>query len=100
LHGEVKAMDRPEGLPALTGLRFLAALSVLLGHATGTLLHFGDGENRWCILLGDLTGIGVPLFFVLSGFVIHYNYHRPIRDNPARGSTVSAVYSRGLLHPV
>jgi peptidoglycan/LPS O-acetylase OafA/YrhL len=100
LHGEVKAMDRPEGLPALTGLRFLAALSVLLGHATGTLLHFGDGENRWCILLGDLTGIGMPLFFVLSGFVIHYNYHRPIRDNPARGVFNFFVARFARLYPL
>jgi peptidoglycan/LPS O-acetylase OafA/YrhL len=93
-------MDRPEAFPALTGLRFLAALSVLLGHATQPLLHFGDGNHRWCIWLGELPGIGMPLFFVLSGFVIHYNYHRPIVDNPARGIYNFVVARFARLYPL
>lgn len=60
-------MHRPP-IPALTGLRCVAALSVAVGHSLpvnlsvlGTSLH-------------GLTGIGMPLFFTLSGFIIHYSY--------------------------
>jgi peptidoglycan/LPS O-acetylase OafA/YrhL len=100
LNGEVRTSNRPEGFPALTGLRFLAALSVLLGHATGGILHFGDGEVGWSILLKTLTGIGMPLFFVLSGFVIHYNYHRSIIDNPVRGVYNFLVARFARLYPL
>ena len=56
-------------LPALTGLRFVAALLVLLYHFQD-LITFPP-------ILRDLAargGIGVPLFFVLSGFILTYTY--------------------------
>ena len=60
-----------ERIPSLTGLRFVAALGVVLRHyqlvgalnrpaLAGPLLYFGRE--------------GVGLFFVLSGYVITYNY--------------------------
>ena len=63
-------------LRALHGLRFLAAFCILYSHACGWLANFKDKQT---ILhyTGELVGIyGMPLFFVLSGFVIHYNYSR------------------------
>src|SRR5688572_18764520 len=65
-------------LPVLTGLRFVAAFSVLIGHA----VVWTGGEKllaeRLIAGIGPFIiqgpALGMPLFFVLSGFVIHYNY--------------------------
>lgn len=65
------ASDRPVALPALTSLRFFAALHVLL-------YHFAQGQVaalpefvRTFIASGNT---GVTFFFVLSGFILGYNY--------------------------
>jgi peptidoglycan/LPS O-acetylase OafA/YrhL len=58
-------------LPALTGLRFFAAATVLVSHfayrglvdVPQPILHFVDGGRT-----------SVALFFVLSGFILTYNY--------------------------
>lgn len=58
-------------LKSLTGLRFLAALSIVWAHLT-IPLHFQLlGGN---VDLATTSILGMTLFFVLSGFVIHYNY--------------------------
>ena len=49
-----------DNLDALTGLRFIAAFTIALGHTEAVVL--------------EITGIGMPLFFTLSGFIIHYVY--------------------------
>jgi peptidoglycan/LPS O-acetylase OafA/YrhL len=49
-----------ENLDALTGLRFVAAFTIVLGHM----------YSPWL----EITGIGMPLFFTLSGFIIHHVY--------------------------
>lgn len=62
---------RKKALPPLTGIRFYAALFVFLSHApivaqmdrlTGERLLFNAGV------------VGVSFFFVLSGFILTYNY--------------------------
>jgi len=68
-----------EVLP-LTGLRFLAALFVVLGHSINSLLTFNPPVQNLLIAFQILTAIGMSLFFVLSGFVIHYNYYGSIRE--------------------
>lgn len=50
----------PGNMASLTGVRFLAALTIALGHT----YHPAD----------VITMIGMPLFFTLSGFIIHYVY--------------------------
>src|SRR5947209_17256968 len=55
-------------LPALTGLRFLAAVCILVHHSLGSFgfpnsFSFGPG------LVGAVT-----FFFVLSGFILAYNH--------------------------
>jgi peptidoglycan/LPS O-acetylase OafA/YrhL len=61
-------------LPSLTGLRFFAAFFVLCGHAAPALIKFSPDLVLPRNIAMSLTGIGMTLFFVLSGFVIHYNY--------------------------
>ncbi|MDX6231026.1 MAG: hypothetical protein QOI76_4416, partial [Frankiales bacterium] len=58
-------------LPALTGLRFVAALAVVLSHFSEQRLV--DVPRRLVTFL-DGGRTAVSLFFVLSGFVLAYNY--------------------------
>jgi len=60
-------------LPALTGLRFIAAFCILFMHTTVWCSPFRD-SNVFHEVASIIGIYGMPLFFVLSGFVIHYNY--------------------------
>jgi peptidoglycan/LPS O-acetylase OafA/YrhL len=88
-------------LPALTGLRFLAALTVLIEHAWIQLFKFqgaATGLRHW--LLPNGGAFGMSLFFVLSGFVIHYNYRQVVTGQGPAGlaAFVWARFSR--LYPL
>src|SRR5712691_7440959 len=90
-------MQRPE-IPSLTGLRFYAAALVLWAH-TVTAFFMPAGVP----ILGSspVTGfLGMTLFFVLSGFVIHYNYGESLGSLKARAiySFVIARFAR--LYPL
>src|SRR6266705_2490356 len=66
---------RPE-LPALTGLRGIAAGLIVLTHYTRWCAPFDyhtlpQTFERFCGALGETA---MTLFFTLSGFVIVYNY--------------------------
>lgn len=66
-------MSGGRALDALTGLRFFAALHVVLFHFAAPVLAQGPAP-QW---LRDLSGAGysaVGVFFVLSGFVLAWNY--------------------------
>ena len=75
-HGDGEQSRRPhlKDIPALTGLRFVAAFSVLLAHGVSTLLADHETPLGTVYWLKQASGFGMTLFFVLSGFVIHYNY--------------------------
>jgi peptidoglycan/LPS O-acetylase OafA/YrhL len=60
-------------VPALDGLRGLAALLVAGAHYMTM-----EGGAPLSDIVQTLTGLGMTLFFVLSGFVIHYNYNATI----------------------
>jgi peptidoglycan/LPS O-acetylase OafA/YrhL len=66
-------LARPPRLDSLTGLRFFAAFFILFAHSTEWLAPF-KGNNPIAHYGGVTSIYGMPLFFVLSGFVIHYNY--------------------------
>jgi peptidoglycan/LPS O-acetylase OafA/YrhL len=56
-------------LDPLTGLRGVAAYSVLVAHASqSSFPYYHD------LIYNRLSAFGMSLFFVLSGFVIYYNY--------------------------
>jgi peptidoglycan/LPS O-acetylase OafA/YrhL len=58
-------------LPALTSLRFFAALHVLLFHMYAMQILQGSGFYR---NLASIGYVGVSFFFVLSGFILVYTY--------------------------
>ena len=60
-------------LPALTGLRAVAAVWVVLFHYRGDLLALVPGLAPLDTLMGA-GYLGVDLFFPLSGFVLAYTY--------------------------
>lgn len=61
--GERVMLMQPRDIPSLTGLRLFAALSVVCFHVLG-----GHDGLFWRGYLG------VDLFFILSGFIIHHVY--------------------------
>ncbi len=73
--GISQAGESSHELKALHGLRFLAAFCILFAHACTWLANF---KNTHTVFeYGEVFSVyGMPLFFVLSGFVIHYNYSR------------------------
>jgi peptidoglycan/LPS O-acetylase OafA/YrhL len=91
---------RPEVIPALTGLRFIAAISVVLAHGLSATTFLPGAEPFWRIWLAYASAFGMSAFFVLSGFVIHYNYSDSIIEHRWRGAAnfFSARFAR--LYPL
>lgn len=67
-------------LAALTGIRALAALWVFALHARGILYSFIPQLERADAVL-KMGYYGVDLFFVLSGFILAYNYRDELAAN-------------------
>jgi peptidoglycan/LPS O-acetylase OafA/YrhL len=73
-------------VPGIDGLRGIAALSVVVLHTSS----FGEPTRGWYALgwwsrnvLPHLAA-GVPLFFVLSGFLLYRPYARAALDRQRR----------------
>ncbi len=76
-HEDLRNSDRLGGqLHALTALRFLAAIAVVLHHVA-----YVAGNLPFIALFGLFGWLGVSFFFLLSGFVIMWSYNPQI---PAR----------------
>jgi peptidoglycan/LPS O-acetylase OafA/YrhL len=105
--GGLEHVPRPDRVASLTGIRAVAALLVVGTHAaytTGKYVHGYFG------LIVSRMEIGVPIFFVLSGFLLfrpwvksvavcapspsvrRYAWHRVRRIMPAYAVTVLAAY--------
>jgi peptidoglycan/LPS O-acetylase OafA/YrhL len=70
LSSDSSAAAHDRHILALDGLRFAAAFMVAGGHYMTI-----EGGAPLSETISLLTGLGMTLFFVLSGFVIHYNYN-------------------------
>jgi peptidoglycan/LPS O-acetylase OafA/YrhL len=68
-------------LSPLTGFRGIAAYTVLIAHALDLALSYG-GVQPFHAISSRLAYFGMSLFFVLSGFVIEYNYHAAFANEP------------------
>lgn len=99
--------ERPQ-LKALTGLRFLAALAVVVDHywtlftwwdpAAGMPATIRPQPVGW-LQLAHGGGYGVDCFFVLSGFILAYTYVIP--DRGLRGSRAAFWVARvARIYPV
>ncbi len=87
---------RRRPIPALTGLRFLAALHVIIYHEAPD--HIRNPPR----LIGNFLNTGhiaVGLFFVLSGFILVYNY-APGVDKRASSTHDFLVARFARIYPV
>jgi len=92
-------MANPQ-IPALTGLRFIAALCVVIAHAVSKFVPMNHPWPVWYLMVEGLAGLGMQLFFVLSGFVIQYNYSGAIRENPFTGTFNFFIARFARLYPL
>jgi peptidoglycan/LPS O-acetylase OafA/YrhL len=82
------SLQRRQDISALTGLRFFAAFTVAIAHGASISFRIENpsplfsATKHW---LESSAGFGMTLFFVLSGFVIHYNYRSLIHSKGPRG---------------
>jgi peptidoglycan/LPS O-acetylase OafA/YrhL len=92
-------------LAALDGVRFLAAFCVLAGHGYWYVVSQqqasttgGPAQITEKVMLA-VPALGMTLFFVLSGFVIHLNYHGTAGIR--RGGTLAFFIARfSRLYPL
>lgn len=96
----VQAVERRPPLPALTGLRTLLALTILMFHFTPAGLS--SAKYPWFTLypIVDIGYVFVSFFFLISGFILSYNYaHRPggVRMADFWMARVSRLYPVYLL---
>jgi peptidoglycan/LPS O-acetylase OafA/YrhL len=105
--GGLESVGKPERVASLTGIRAVAALLVMGTHAAYTT---GKYTHGYLGLVYSRMEIGVPIFFVLSGFLLfapwvkaaasggappsvgRYAWHRVRRIMPAYVVTVLVAY--------
>ncbi|HXO49927.1 MAG TPA: acyltransferase [Mycobacterium sp.] len=105
--GGLESVSKVERVASLTGIRAVAALLVMLTHVAYTT---GKYTHGYVGLVYSRMEIGVPIFFVLSGFLLfgpwvraavsgggppsvrRYARHRVRRIMPAYALTVLAAY--------
>lgn len=90
----------PPPLPALTGARFIAAFCVVLAHACAFMENVPRGEPLWHSYGATTSAYAMSQFFVLSGFVIHYNYADQIVRYRWRGVANFFVARFARLYPL
>jgi peptidoglycan/LPS O-acetylase OafA/YrhL len=68
-------------IASLDGLRFFAAFSVMVAHGYWYIVLLQQdpaAPSAFDNLMLSGGSFGMTLFFVLSGFVIHFNYHKSV----------------------
>jgi peptidoglycan/LPS O-acetylase OafA/YrhL len=90
---------KPDQIPSLTGLRFVAVMSVVVAHGR-QLLAVPNAVIDLDLWLTSGAQLGMTLFFVLSGFVIHYNYDELITKTPLAGFATFIWARFARLYPL
>ena len=70
-------MEQKQYNPAIDILRFISILAVVLIHTTTRTLeanHLDITKVPWTLFLNQISRFAVPLFFMISGFVLELNY--------------------------
>ncbi len=70
---------------SLTGLRFVAAFIILQSHLLPKVMPWPSVPPDWFTQIVSTASLAMSLFFVMSGFVIHYNYSGQMERDEARG---------------
>jgi peptidoglycan/LPS O-acetylase OafA/YrhL len=83
-------------IPSLTGFRFFAAATIVWSHSLADIAAPGGRLMD----TGRLGTAGMTLFFVLSGFVIHYNYGDDVAGFRLRGLRAFGVARLARLYPL
>lgn len=86
--------DRSGAIPALTGLRFAAALMVFFSH------YNIPGLDGWALRVQGSGYSGVTFFFVLSGFIITYNYLDKFESEPLKNTFQYMVSRFARIYPL
>ncbi|MBK6411826.1 acyltransferase [Sphingopyxis sp.] len=84
-------------LPTLTGLRGIAALAVLFYHIRGAMTGFLPEQGIAVLAQGYLA---VDLFFVLSGFVLWWNYGAQFGEQGIRAAPHFIVRRFARIFPL
>jgi peptidoglycan/LPS O-acetylase OafA/YrhL len=95
---EATTSTRRPNIPALTGLRAVAALLVVLFHYKYIVPGLGQSPASGARVI-QAGFVGVSLFFVLSGFILAYTYIDD--DGSLRGSWKDFLFARfARVYPV
>ena len=97
---ELMPSPRPQprrALPALTGIRFVAAMQVVFFHFGATFAVQHHFPQPLAICLGN-GWTAVTLFFLLSGFILSYTYCGNIEGSSKRKQFWQARFAR--IYPV
>jgi len=97
--GSILALMATVNIPALTGVRFMAAALVVADHG---MLVVPFAHVPWQSTVGQHVGFfAMSLFFVLSGFVIYLNYAPEFRSRPLAEATFNFAVARfARLYPL
>lgn len=90
----------PPPVPALTGARFVAAFCVVLAHGCAFMQNVPHGSPLWHSYGTTTSAYAMSQFFVLSGFVIHYNYADQIVRHGWRGIFNFFIARFARLYPL
>jgi peptidoglycan/LPS O-acetylase OafA/YrhL len=92
------AYMRKPALPALTGIRSLLALTIMLFHFTPSGLTWAAHPRFTLYPIINIGYVFVSFFFVISGFILYYNYAErsggvsPVDFWVARASRLYPIY--------
>ena len=90
-----------EEIKALTGLRFYAALFVLFFHLNADFIVFLFPDYNVISTFLFYSGwTGVDLFFILSGFILCYNYEKEFQDFTVQKYRVFLTKRLARIYPV